>query len=402
MIGKCNTGGENVKAEVTAQVPIIQGIADNFGVEITTPSGSNKEILRGNNVNLQNIKQNAKALKFPEGGEGVFYPKPEEGQKPVPMKVVGVGTGKYPPPSTLWEVFKNSLGSNVNQTIKHINADGKGALLYYYYYLAPTLVKADGTSQELKTSYSNAYDVYGSCFDDNGNIYLSRYDSAGSKSDFGIEKCSSSGSKIWKTSFALPACLLSYSPDTGLVYAIGGNKITAISPSNGQQVWSLTLSSAARRYIKFPICINMTGVLKLYEDGSGEEWSWSSPTRIYAADIDSEGYSYLWCGGKKLRKVSPIGELVWEYTDNDMTGATGCIAVDSKGFIYYITHGGKCLKTINQALKEVSRITEHNFTMPRIAVDDDYIYISKYFNEVSILSKITNGKPSGVAYFEPM
>lgn len=53
-------GGENIKAEVTAQTPIIADIAENFGVEITTPTGTNKQILQGNNANLESIKTNAK------------------------------------------------------------------------------------------------------------------------------------------------------------------------------------------------------------------------------------------------------------------------------------------------------------------------------------------------------
>ena len=60
MIGKTNVGGENVKAEVTAQTPIIADIAENLGVTITTPTGTNKQILQGNNANLLNIKNNAK------------------------------------------------------------------------------------------------------------------------------------------------------------------------------------------------------------------------------------------------------------------------------------------------------------------------------------------------------
>ena len=86
MIGKCNTGGENlttqldnqdaiiteieakmetvcaidVTPEVTAQTPVITQIAENLGVTITPPSGTNKQILQGNNANLLNIKNNAK------------------------------------------------------------------------------------------------------------------------------------------------------------------------------------------------------------------------------------------------------------------------------------------------------------------------------------------------------
>ena len=48
-------GGENVTPEVTAQTPVIAQIAENLGVTITTPSGTNKQILQGNNANLQLI-----------------------------------------------------------------------------------------------------------------------------------------------------------------------------------------------------------------------------------------------------------------------------------------------------------------------------------------------------------
>ena len=46
---------EDVTPEVTAQTPIITQIAKNLGVTITTPSGTNKQILQGNNANLQLI-----------------------------------------------------------------------------------------------------------------------------------------------------------------------------------------------------------------------------------------------------------------------------------------------------------------------------------------------------------
>ena len=46
---------EDVTPEVTAQTPIITQIAENLGVTITTPSGTNKQILQGNNANLRLI-----------------------------------------------------------------------------------------------------------------------------------------------------------------------------------------------------------------------------------------------------------------------------------------------------------------------------------------------------------
>ena len=46
---------EDVTPEVTAQTPIIAEIAENLGITITTPSGTNKQILHGNNENLQLI-----------------------------------------------------------------------------------------------------------------------------------------------------------------------------------------------------------------------------------------------------------------------------------------------------------------------------------------------------------
>ena len=46
---------EDVTPEVTAQTPVITQIAENLGVTITTPIGTNKQILQGNNANLQLI-----------------------------------------------------------------------------------------------------------------------------------------------------------------------------------------------------------------------------------------------------------------------------------------------------------------------------------------------------------
>ena len=46
---------EDLTPEVTAQTPVITQIAENLGVTITTPSGTNKQILQGNNANLQLI-----------------------------------------------------------------------------------------------------------------------------------------------------------------------------------------------------------------------------------------------------------------------------------------------------------------------------------------------------------
>ena len=48
---------EDVTPEVTAQTPIITQIAEKLSVIITTPSGTNKQILQGNNANLQLISE---------------------------------------------------------------------------------------------------------------------------------------------------------------------------------------------------------------------------------------------------------------------------------------------------------------------------------------------------------
>lgn len=60
-------GGENVTSEVTAQTQVISEIANNLGLEITIPSGSNKQILQGNNSNLLKIK--VKTKYYPNGRE---------------------------------------------------------------------------------------------------------------------------------------------------------------------------------------------------------------------------------------------------------------------------------------------------------------------------------------------
>ena len=101
---------EDVTPEVTAQTPVIAQIAENLGVTITTPSGTNKQILQGNNANLLNINNNAKKegayvwkkltaqggdfidfvvsnspTAYPDGGEqgGYWYERVVEGQKNV-------------------------------------------------------------------------------------------------------------------------------------------------------------------------------------------------------------------------------------------------------------------------------------------------------------------------------
>lgn len=72
---------EDVTPEVTAQVPIIQGIAENFGVEIATPTGTNKQILQGNNANLQSIKTNAKK-------EGLYVWKKYSGKPKITAEII--------------------------------------------------------------------------------------------------------------------------------------------------------------------------------------------------------------------------------------------------------------------------------------------------------------------------
>lgn len=52
-------GGENVTPEVTAQTELIESIAKEFDVSITTPSGTNKNKLQTNNENLSKIKNGA-------------------------------------------------------------------------------------------------------------------------------------------------------------------------------------------------------------------------------------------------------------------------------------------------------------------------------------------------------
>ena len=55
MIGKCNTGGENVTPEVTAQTPMISQILSNLGFTADSASGTNKQKLQTNNANLAKI-----------------------------------------------------------------------------------------------------------------------------------------------------------------------------------------------------------------------------------------------------------------------------------------------------------------------------------------------------------
>lgn len=97
---------EDVTPEVTAQTPVITQIAENLGVTITTPSGTNKQILQGNNANLLNINNNAKK-------EGAYVWKKSYGILPSEYKVVeyieGTGTqyidtGFKPNNNTCYEI----------------------------------------------------------------------------------------------------------------------------------------------------------------------------------------------------------------------------------------------------------------------------------------------------------
>ena len=97
---------EDVTPEVTAQTPVITQIAENLGVTITTPSGTNKQILHGNNANLLNIKNNAKK-------EGAYVWKKSYGILPSEYKIVEyiassgtqfIDTGFKPNNNTCYEI----------------------------------------------------------------------------------------------------------------------------------------------------------------------------------------------------------------------------------------------------------------------------------------------------------
>ena len=154
---------EDVTPEVTAQTPIITQIAENLGVTITTPSGTNKQILQGNNANLLNINNNAKKegayvwkkltaeggdfidfvvsdqeTAYPDGGMqgGYWYEKVVEG-------VAGIDFGEVTLASTASSVtvshnlgvvpswvalIPQSVEENANRTLANLNND---ELVYY-------------------------------------------------------------------------------------------------------------------------------------------------------------------------------------------------------------------------------------------------------------------------------
>ncbi len=89
---------EDVTPEVTAQTPVITQIAENLGVTITTPSGTNKQILQGNNANLLNIKNNAKK-------EGLYVWKKLTAQK-VRLSFTVTNAGTSP---TIIQVSSNDI-----------------------------------------------------------------------------------------------------------------------------------------------------------------------------------------------------------------------------------------------------------------------------------------------------
>ena len=146
---------EDVTPEVTAQTPIITQIAENFGVTITTPSGTNKQILQGNNANLLNIKNNAKkegiyvwkkltaqggdfvdfvvsdnASAYPDGGEqgGYWYEMVEEKNNNGLIELYDYNsagqaeTAVYTIPAYLQDIviFNNTLYQNFSKYLTNI------------------------------------------------------------------------------------------------------------------------------------------------------------------------------------------------------------------------------------------------------------------------------------------
>ena len=146
---------EDVTPEVTAQTPLITQIAGNLGVTITTPSGTNKQILQGNNANLLNINNNAKKegayvwkkltaeggtfvdyvvdnneSKYPDGGtqDGYWYerlnPKCENGQLTLTS-------------TTQTLTLSHSLGTKPKAVVVSMegatSSNRKYYIIYYYY-----------------------------------------------------------------------------------------------------------------------------------------------------------------------------------------------------------------------------------------------------------------------------
>lgn len=362
VIVKCG-GGENVTPEVTAQVPIIQGIADNFGVEITTPSGSNKEILRGNNVNLQNINQNAKALKFPEGGEGVFYPKPEEGQKPVPMKVVGVGNGMNPP-----EVWNKDY-----TTAKFLEVDDNDCL---YFYNGSAIVKLNPDGEEIATltlsSCSTMTFAYGYLYVSSGG-YVSKYDT-----DFNLISKASCGAAIIRVS------------SDGTAYCGSGNYCYKLTPDGTKtQIWYNSSYSMTDMDIDEDgnVYINTTGYLYkigLVDGAYSEIWSYKW-TGASSSGSTGTGKAVVYLNGFVFTSTT-----YFLYKLNASTGSTakqysgtgyGSLKKQS-GFIYGMgsqyfknpnVYGDPLVKKFDMDLNEIWRFTGHSL---KYSTSTIYIYMA--------------------------
>ena len=143
MKGKCNTGGENVKAEVEYQTPVITQIAENLGVTITTPSGTNKQILQGNNANLLNIKNNAKK-------EGLYVWK--KSTKPITLHFTQT-SGAWGTPITL-QVTSSEIDVNTLTGEDFVGVKGTCGSYTYEFTSATEFIGLTYTSP-IEYSYSN-------------------------------------------------------------------------------------------------------------------------------------------------------------------------------------------------------------------------------------------------------
>lgn len=105
-------------------------------------------------------------IQFPEDGQGLFYPKPKEGQKPIPMKVVGIGNGMNPP-----EVWTKDY-----TTAKYLEVDDNDCL---YFYNGEAIVKLNPNGEEISTitlsSVTAMTFAYGYLYVAHG-AYISKFD----------------------------------------------------------------------------------------------------------------------------------------------------------------------------------------------------------------------------------